>query len=347
MPDTSRLRIVVQVGCRLLVFFLVLNLVLATLSAFVPGWLPKRFFGVDFVKENRFRALAAQAHYREGLVDRNKPLVAILGLSSASEGIVLRDLTTIHEDQTLFLGLAGAGRNIEDVARYAEPLLSTDLRPDLVVFAISPFHLVDGYVSDFNPIEMFGLWFWVHRGDLRHVFDLNVLAARSRLFQYFDVHSDETLGDPWNEMVRLGLPENVSEGELVGKIAQYGRRGYYDPVTYANSQDQVETLVSLIRQFRSRHSRVLVALMPEHSALREQVPVEGFNMLTEALTRAHDGGALPLLDFRDAVSDDGFMDISHMNGEGRTRFSPVLAQAIGEHLPRSTKLRPFAALPTS
>ena len=48
--------------------------------------------------------------------------------------------------------------------------------------------------------------------------------------------------------------------------------------------------------------------------------------------RAAFGDQLPsLLHLGEAIPDSGFADISHMNENGRTRFGPLLADAIREN----------------
>ena len=92
MFDLSRIRPFLYLGGCLFLLLMAANLGLTLLSALVPGWLPRQFFGVDFVKDNRQRAIAAAAQYEQGVIDDGKPLVVILGLSSASAGIQLETL---------------------------------------------------------------------------------------------------------------------------------------------------------------------------------------------------------------------------------------------------------------
>ena len=180
---------------------------------------------------------------------------------------------------------------------------------------------------------MLGLWFWVHRGDVSHAIDLLLLDARMRMFQFFDVRLDEVELDPWHEMIRMNLPESVSEAGLKAKIKQYGLRGYYDPQAYAQSRDQAATLIELISRFRARRADVVIVLMPEHSALRQRIPSEAMKALLAPLNRAFEGNMPPVFNFRDAIEDSGFMDISHMNSRGLAQFSPLLAETLGQNVP--------------
>lgn len=342
MLDLSRLRPFARISAWILLFLAAINFVLCLLSVVVPGWLPRQFFGVDFVKENRLRVVNAAAHYRDGLLEADKPLAVIIGLSSASEGIGLKTLDEEDGVSCRYLGLCGGGRNMEDIARYARPLLASDLKPDLVVLAISPFHLVDppsgfrqGFVERLHHAfvpEILGLWFWTRRGDVSYALKLLLVDARMRMFQFFDVRLRETELDPWREMIKMDLPASVSEAALHAKIEQYGLRGYYDGEVYSRSHDQAATLIELIGQFRARRADLVIVLMPEHSALRGRMPTEAMKALLDPL-KTLEGNMPPVFNFRDAIEDGGFMDISHMNDTGLAQFSSLLAKTVGQNVP--------------
>ena len=337
--DPDRLRPVIRVGSFTLLLFLALNAGLTGLSAFTPAWLPKQFFGVDFVEDNRRRAVAAAAQYRQGIVDRTEPLVAILGLSSASEGIILKELFDSTGGEYRFLGLCGAGRNLEEISRYAQPLLETNLKPNLVVFAMNPFHLIDGYTYDNRTkIEILGLWFLLHRADIRHVVDLALFDARTMMFRFFDVRIEDALPDPWREMMKIGLPETVSRMALDEKIRQYGERSYYDPAAYLNSEKQITTLIKLVKEFRERRGKIMIVLMPEYSALKERVPREGLELLRAGLDRGFGESTLAVFNLRATIDDGEFVDISHLNTRGRTTFSRLLAEMIEKNVPQQPPL---------
>jgi len=338
MVDLTRLRQILVILGLLLVSLIGANVVLTVVSAAFPGWLPHQFFGVDFIADNRQRAVAAAARVRTGAVDE-KEIVLVLGLSSASEGIELAALDARAGGTTRVLGLCGAGRNMQEVALYAEPLLESGVRPGRVVFAISPFHLMDpppfreGFWNNLRQrqtlVELLGFWLPLRRGDVKHVVEVAVLEARARLWDALGVRVEESGADPWREIVRMGLHQARTEEEWSAKVEQYGLRGYYDPASYARSHAQAETLVTLIRRFRERGADVEIVLMPEHSSLRERVPPEALATLYAALAQAFGERAPPVIDLRDASPDGDFTDISHLNADGRRALGPVLAAALG------------------
>jgi len=318
------------------------NITLALFSAAFPGWLPHQFFGLDFVEDNRQRAVAAAAQYRDGDIDRDEPLVLVLGLSSASEGIQLETLRRNVGHDTRFLALCGAGRNMGEVTRYAGPLLASDVRPDLVVIAINPFHLMDpppfkdGFVNNLRQTkviaELTGFWFYLRRADIKHAVDVSILDARHRLFDAFDVRMDESGPDPWREIIRMGLMQTSTEADWQAKIRQYGLRGYYDPQAYIRSREQAAALIALITEFKARDADIMIVLMPEHSSLRQRIPPEAMDALLDPLHEAFSDRLPPVIQLREAIPDSGFADISHLNESGRTRLSPLLAAAIRQNL---------------
>jgi len=340
--DSPRLKPVLKLCGIVLLFLMAANITLALFSAAFPGWLPHQFFGLDFVEDNRQRAVAAAAQYREGTIDRDEPLVLILGLSSASEGIQLQTLRREVDHGTRYLALCGAGRNMGEVTRYAKPLLASDVRPDLVVLAINPFHLMDplpfkdGFVKNLQQrkvaAELMGFWFYLRRADVKHAVEAGILDARHSLFDAFDVRMDESGPDPWREIIRMGLIQTSTDEGWEAKIRQYGLRGYYDPKAYIRSRQQAASLIKLITEFMARDADIMIVLMPEHSKLRQRIPPEAMDALLDPLHEAF-GDRLPsLIQLRDSIPDSGFADISHLNEAGRVRFSPLLAAAIRQNL---------------
>lgn len=345
MYDLDRLKSFLKLCGAVLLFLYAANVALTLTTALFPGVLPHQFFGVDFLAENEKRARGAAAQYRDGILGDDDPLVVILGLSSASEGVQLSTLRQQPGDRTRYLGLSGAGRNMREVARYAAPLLESDVRPALVVFALSPFHLMDppplgeGFVNNLHQrstiIELAGFWFYARRKDIKHVIDVGVLDARSALYRWFDVRVDESGADPWRDMERMGLPATTGARQWQANIQRYGLRGYYDAESYNRSETQAAVLIDLVKQFRARRTDVVIVLMPEHSTLRARIPDAAMQALSGPLRQAFGPDMPSIVDLRKAVADSGFNDISHMNSQGRSSFSPLLAELIRENLAKS------------
>lgn len=343
MVDLDKLKNVLRLCGALAVFLFGANFLLTLSTAIFPSLLPKQFFGVDFVEDNRQRAAAVASQYREGLIDDGDNLVVILGLSSASEGIQVSTLASRAGSHLRILSLCGAGRNMQEISRYASPLLDSDVRPDLAVFAISSFHLIDplpldrGFTNSLQSkrtrLEMLGFWYRSRRQDIKYAADIRLSDARAALFRFFDVYAPAQSGNPWRENVRMDLPVLQTNVEWETNLQRYGLRGYYDADAFRRSRMQLSTFIDLVAEFIARDSRVAIVLMPEHSSLRAKIPDEIVETLSDPLEHAFGSAKPPILDFRAAVPDSGFGDISHMNENGRVSFSAILADFIEHHRP--------------
>lgn len=341
--DVRTLLAMLQVGVACVLSIVAINALLVVISAAWPNWLPRQFMGVDFLADNRQRAEALHALAQDrgpGATDR---FVAILGLSSASEGIALADLTHQIGDGTRFLGLSGGGRNMRDVARYAQPLLAGDARPALTVFALNPFHLMDtppvskAFLDNLQKPETLdelrGYWLPNRRQDVKYAVDAGSDLVRSILFATFNVRLNDG-GDPWREILRMGLVPATTEIEWQTNVLRYGERGYYERDNYTRSHTQIEILYELVTQFQQRGSRVMLVWMPEHSRLRAEIPDAALTTITRGL-EDHLNARMPqVVDRRSAITDSGFTDISHMNLTGRKRFSRDLAKDIKQQFSR-------------
>ena len=294
---------------------------------------------VDFIADNRQRAQSATEQYLDGTLTTADPSLVVLGLSSASEGITLTDLPSYIPDDARVLGLGGGGRNMRDVERFATPLFNSQVNPDLVVFAINPFHLIDppspttGFLENLGKqrtrYELFGLWLVTRRGDAKYAIDAQIDRLRSAIFSIFGVRLEDER-EPWREMQRMGLAQVSEESEWQSNVKAYGERGYYITEGYTSSSTQIDILLDLIAEFRRQESRVAIVLMPEHSRLRERIPGVAIRLLEDALSTHFGSQAPPIVNLQASVLDSGFSDISHMNEQGRRLFSPQFGAVIDD-----------------
>ena len=330
-------------GCALGVF-VILNVAMWVSAAVVPSflWVPKQFFGVDFVKENYQKVQGAKAYYRDPVTRHHSPLIVILGLSSASEGIRVQQLQENAQDRsdllTRFLSLSGAGRNFKEIEIYAKPLIRSPLKPTLVILAINPFHLMDPPATDVGPRHVFRDmplrklltgWFVTKRRDLRHIIDMKGLSLRTGLFAWFENRVDEKRIDPWKENTLMRLSPLQTPEQWQYRVGEYGRRGYYDLHNYGHSHQQIARLVRLLDVFDDQGVKVVIVLMPEHTSLYQRVPSHALQIVVDQLRRRRSSGTLPrIVDMRQSIPDSGFNDISHMNQEGREMFTNLLDALI-------------------
>jgi len=340
--DAPKLKSVLLVGCAALLSMIAVNAVLATISAAYPNWLPRQFFGIDFIADNRQRARLVNLQYRDGVLGADDSFVVILGLSSASEGISLSNTGgNLTDDSFRILGLSGAGRNMRDIDRYAHPILKGEARPALAIFAINLFHLMDAppapeaFLQNLQKEgaldQMLGGWTKNRRQDIKYVADASSDLARSSLFDTFEVRIDDEI-DPWREVIRMDLAQASVEAQWLSNVQRYGERGYYDAENYLRSETQIGIFLDLVAEFRRLNVSVAVILMPEHSRLRVRIPDAAMRLLVDSLSMIYGNQGPTITDLRDSVPDSGFKDISHMNNDGRRLFNPILGNAIDAQL---------------
>lgn len=347
MYNTSQIRFLFVIFSISFITFIVLNLSMWMASSIQPNlfWVPKQFFGVDFVEENYQRVQGVKLFYRRQNKSGEDSLIVFLGLSSASEGISIKELNRKKlygaNSNHHLLSLSGAGRNFKEIDIYASPLINSTLKPKKVFIAINPFHLMDSLVEhqDLTKIitgtplnKLLGGWFNINRDNLKHLLDINILYARTKIFSVFGNNIDERKIDPWNDSTLMGISQLTQKKQWQNKILEYGNRGYFESKNYHNSQLQISILSKLIKKLRAKNTKVIILLMPEHKSLFDSVPTDATAILLTKLQKLLPNKGTPdIINFRQAIPDDGFNDISHMNAKGRKMFTALLEPLIIEN----------------
>lgn len=354
MIDLSRLKPHCALAFWLGAMVLAVNVVLSALATTpILGWLPRTVTGTGYLEDSRRRVELAVQQYRDGSVDSNDHLVAIVGISGVRQGIELSVLAKSATPDWHFLGLGGAGLGIYDVAPYANLLLSSELRPDVVVLGIGVYQLLDtrpkpgsttlgvlDYLrrGDFRNTATAirdSLWVYSRRQDINLTVQSSVLKARAELFRLFRVallESDVEKQSPWREMIKSDWPDHFSAHTLQEEEQFFADLGVFDRATYENAPKATSTFVGLIENFRRRGSNVVVLLMPEHSTLQRRIPPEAAEIVRRNL-QSHFPANLPILDFRQSIDDGGFVDLAHLNRRGSLQFSSLLAKSMSALLP--------------
>jgi hypothetical protein len=355
MINLSCFRPFLQVGFWLSAIFVLLNGLLQSMDAWPAGrWLNKAVSGPNYVEDARQRVSNAFQEYQEGRVSTDDSLCAIIGTSNVREGI---DLKTVAESAGVscrYLGLAGSGLSMLEVTQLAEPLLASQLRPDLVILGVGRYQLGDtrpepdwlheGGLAhlrrgDFRYVA-FALWkrIWISfRRPAVSMATATALAdARADMFRYFQVHvkqSQESHRSPWRTIQRWKFPEHIPEAALRQEEQLFADLGVCELATYTRAPKAFPALIDLIKRFRAEKAVVVVLLLPEHSWLRQGIPPATRQVVDDLLRQAFPEDPPLLLDFRDALDDSGMCDLTHPNGKGRERCSRLLGAAIRHYLP--------------
>lgn len=339
----------------LLILLVAINGVLRILDRTpILAWLPKVTAGTGFLEDNRQRIEDAVQECERGQVGADEYLCAILGLSNVREAVPLKVVSKEAGLPCRYLGLGAAGVGMPDLVGQARLLLESKLCPDLVLVGIGPHQMVDTRPKrstsranfydllrrgDFRnaAIEIRnGFWFFERRQDVSITTEKALLDARAAMFRSFDVYlpqGETNHRSPWREMIRAIFAEHFSEATLREEEQFFQDLGVFDRQTYANSPKASAALVGLIQDFRVRGAVVVVVLMPEHSRLRKRMPPDINSVVTMPLQQAFGKEAPPVLDLRDAVADEGFVDLSHLNSTGSARCGRLIGAKIRDYVP--------------
>lgn len=327
---------------------------MSRVTTLAPDWLPHRFAGTGFIRDIDQRVAAASTAYSTGQVSSNTPLVVLVGLSNLREGVDLGRLADSTGLDARYLGLCGAGGVLNTMIRQCETLLASDLRPTLAIIGTTAFLPVDPvvvYAGSDDPRSDAGStpsslrdrlrtianlsWLRSRRGDVRMAVEDEFAAVHFELVRAMGESSSRNpLTDPWREMIRLGLPDSVTEDARSTQLAAYDARGLFDPLSYQHPSvtAELDGLGLLIDALRDRGTNVVITLLPESSELRKRVPVVAIDLFRESISPRLDRGGDDIIDLRDFLDDDSFADISHPNAVGRIRLSDRLGQLIKDRI---------------
>jgi hypothetical protein len=360
MQAIRRLIPVAHIVLLILIAMIAINQVMLTVAHAYPDWLPYHMEGTGFTEDIAQRVTAAEYRYPSDAA-QGQYLCALLGLSSFREASDRQLMTQLTDDKCRLLGLCGAGPSLEDIADQSASLRESTLRPDLVFIGINEFHqakptaevaaanardqvtfgraLMHGDVRNILKPLRDRIWFYQRRQDVSLESESALLNAKVKIVHAMGARMENPTTDPWREMIHLEAPEHATPGTLHDQLVSYGNRKLFDPATYdlPVARQQLDSLIQLIGELQSRGATVVVVIMPEYSELRERMPPIAMERLLASLHQLSNN-APAVVNFRDALGDEDFSDISHVNTAGRTDFSRLLAAKIVGFFPHHPPL---------
>jgi hypothetical protein len=161
----------------------------------------------------------------------------------------------------------------------------------------------------------------------RH-FPVQLFDVRLRLFSAIGI-KPPLLYKPESSL--WALPErDVAFDEPVNLqlIENQRAMGKFDAKNYSIDGPNVRALIETIRVLNKAGTEVIILLVPEESRIRKYRPLEAMAVLRTSLASAFGAGAPAVLDFRDAVADDKFTDVQHVNTEGREIVTERLIRSL-------------------
>lgn len=343
------LRPYIQIGIALFLSVAILNGLLLLLDK-TPAmrWLPQRLTGGGFVEDIQQRIAGATEEYRVGSVSGDKYLCVLVGISDLREAADLKTLSAEAGESWRFLGGAGAGPGISSIRDFAELLINSSLRPDLVVIGLNPVQLLDTTlpgqienvaaeaadqnVSSFSTaINNLKRSVWVRErrkdvsltaGDLLHT----VKAWTLQQFGFSAAAIDPR--SPWREMIKIMGTDRFPDRVLQNGLVMLDVAGAFKQDTYTNSKESRSILYEITRSFRSQGATVMIVFMPAQSMLESRQP-PGIDEYLEAQIKQdlNDLGVI-VKKYRGKVADNGFVDLVHMNPTGSVAFSKLLGKDV-------------------
>ena len=361
LTATMRITAIVRVLTGLMVMALIVNIILNVSSTLWPNWIPEKMSGAGFQKDITQRVHAAEKAFTSNAQLQNQKLCVFLGLSSQRESVDLATLTDIDGIDAKYLGLCGAGLSMATMTQQSSALFDSNLNPQLAIIGINLYHQVDPLViaklkqADAPVVTKTGLpiitpllkgdirktwhqtrqriWVYQRRRDVNTVLTENLAAINTQMLNLFGTSSSsgsDEVTSPWREMIRIDGPEKASKATYKAQTQSYANRGLFDVASYEPQliTQEEKALNDIIRELQQRGSTVVIMLMPEYSSLRESVPAVAMQRLAENLQTTFGDTAPEVIDMRDALGDDKFTDISHVNSSGRMAYSKLIAPML-------------------
>jgi hypothetical protein len=259
----------------------------------------------------------------------NPRLGLLFGRSALREGVDPKVLDAHGPSGHRWLSLYGHGNSYTYMEPIAELVSVADLRPDLVVIAGNQAMLVGQPNLPAPAVSMpaRAVWGLSHRHALNQSFRRFLYRRRLQLLTGCGQGIEALFApdpSPWD--VQLSGKAYREMMELEWDAAQ--KLGWFDPKPYTTEGPQAASLARMIAAFRSRGAQVIVVLLPERKAWRSAVPPEAKTCLLALLEARFSPDAPPLIDLRDALEEEMFLDYNHVSEHGRKALSVLLADRL-------------------
>lgn len=312
---------------------LTLTLSIGSPARFLPhGESPTDFSVLDHAG-SRIAGLIVEERSKKH--EEPRPLAVFLGQSTLESGI---DTTIVDAAYPRYrwLNLFGLGGSVHRITDINELLIKSDLDPKMIVIAINPYMLVGSPYQAVRAAE-FSMtrnrikpWIWTieNRPLVNHFNRLILHRGRLAIFQSLKQGIDALYPaepEPW--VVSPPIPRSsYNQAELEAKLNYDKKLGWYDAVNYAETSSNWIDLKRIVEAWKRRGAIVSVILLPERTPMREHIPAEALALFNKL------DSEIPLIDLRASLSDSCFIDLDHINPEGRRMCSKIVGDALRERL---------------
>jgi hypothetical protein len=346
--DFSRLRPVIGVLAVIAVALVLVSVMLAA----VFGVAPEPLRRAEVLDPNEYQRIGEQiaAVEREGGTPKRggrQPLAVVLGLSTAREDIDAATLGPALCGGMQVLNLGSSGGSYRELAFYLQTVRYTHLRSALTVLAVHPVWLAGriqppparsgrdelAAMLSHGPSrsaakELAREWIWLYANRLgMHAALVNALERlRERVAERYGLDMRQRFPDghasPWS--AHVAYRGSRASGEFLNEqLRAWHDYGWFDARNFSASGSEAESLRQLMGETRALGDRVVIVLLPEHSAARWRIPDAAAATFRAVVSG---GDSVPILDLRARLPDSLFYDYAHVNAGGRARVTALVGE---------------------
>ncbi len=344
MIDLARIRGPLATAGLLAAATIVVDLGLTALVGPMARWLPHGDYPPadrSIVSAAGRRISGAIRELRRPGTDHGARLGVLLGQSTLECGI---DPVALDAEDGLpirWLNLFGEGGSVHKIEELAELLLLSGLKPDVAVFVINPYMLAgtdyqmararEASVTN-NRLKTW-IWTWENRIVANQLAQIAMFRMRVGLFRAFGLGiADVYEADPRPWETPVVVRAHKAAPELEERVKYNRSIGWLTASRYGPTASNAIALAQMIRQLRAIGSEVIIVEMPLRSTYRVEFPPEARALVASIARDAAPGRPVPIIDLEDQVPDAMFLDLDHVDVDGRALCSRLLAERLHELL---------------
>ena len=343
MIDLRRYRGIAIGAAGLLVALVAVDATLTAAVGPASRWLPHGDYPADrsILAAGGGRIAGAARDLRRDGADPRQRFGVLLGQSTLECGIDPAGLDAQDGLPYRWLNLFGEGGSVHKIDDLARLLFAVGPRPDLAVIAVNPYMLVGNSYDLMRGLESAStrnrykpwVWTWENKVLANYFALMGVEAARQRIFRGAGLGVTALYPpDPAPWQISRPPARHKGDRELLGRLDYDRGLGWLDPRNYAPEASNARALAGLLRDCRGRSTDVVLVLMPLRRMLREALPPESRGRLAAIAREATPGRPVPIIDLESDVPDALFIDLDHLNADGRDLCTRRLAERLGRAL---------------
>lgn len=287
---------------------------------------------------------------RQQGLSQQAPFGVMFGQSTTLFGVDPEILEQQHHPNMPWLLFNGSGSSFVKLTYYAQTLLASKLRPRVIVLGLHNTMLAGQGTKTQAGVQPNagqagrepGL-----QGRIKRLISAHWLRSQRANVSYFtgralfelrlSMHASLGSGavglfhpdaEPWHASARTEPPPRQDD-LLKQQYESWLAFGWFDPDTYGTTNQHADAFRELIADSdKLGATQIVIVLMPTTSDLRGWLPPQAHQRMAELIDEVSVGRTIAVIDLRDAMPDDAFVDYAHLTPDGRERFSALLAARL-------------------